>query len=177
RYCYLKVTNPTDLSYLDDLSAIWKDIFPGNPFNFFYLDDFYARQYQDDNRFTNLFAVFSLLAILVATLGIFGLTYFTAENRGKEIGIRKTLGAGIWDICFILSKNLGRSVLLAGIIAIPLVYFIADRMLQEYAFRISVSWWMLVIPLLILVAITVVIVSALGSRTFKANSSSLLREE
>ena len=177
RYCYLKVANTKNLSYIDDLTAIWKDVFPGNPFNFFYLDDFYARQYKDDNRFTNVFAVFSLLAILVATLGIFGLTYFTAENKGKEIGIRKTLGAGIWDICLILSKNLGISAVIAAIVGIPLVYFISDRMLQEYAFRISVSWWMLVIPLFTLLVITAVIISVLGSRTYKANSSSLLREE
>ena len=176
-YCYLKVANTQSLSYIDDLEAIWKEVFPGNPFNFFYLDDFYARQYQDDNRFTNVFVVFSILAILIATLGIFGLTYYTAENKGKEIGIRKTLGAGIGDICFILSKKLGVSVLLATIVGVPLVYLIAERMLQEYAFRINVSWWMLVLPLLTLLAITMGIVSLLGSRTYKADSSSLLKED
>lgn len=177
KYCYLKVSDLGDLSDLDQLVVIWEDVFPDNPFSFFFLEDFYARQYEEDNRFMSAFTVFSLLAILVATLGIFGLTYFTAENRGKEIGIRKTLGAGAWDICLILGKNLSLSTLLAGIVGIPLIYLLSESWLLEYAFRIEVSWWMLALPFAILLLITITIVSSLSVRSFKLIPSTLLREE
>ncbi len=177
RYCYLKVSDMGDLSDIDKLSSIWEEIFPENPFSFFFLEDFYKRQYKADNRFMGTFTIFSMLAILVATLGIFGLTYFTAENRWKEIGIRKTLGANLWDICYILSKNLSLSILFAGIVGVPLTYLISQSWLLEYAFRIDISWWMLSIPISLLVVITFAIISLLSIRSFKLNPSILLREE
>jgi len=177
QFCFLKLTGNTNLSEIDQLNDVWDEVFPGNPFNFFLLDDFYSRQYNSDREFMNAFTVFAALAIIIAALGIFGLTYYTAENKIKEIGIRKTLGANIWSIFVIFGKNLAFTVLLAAVIGIPSVFLISEHWLLNYAFRIDVSWWMLAAPFLLLLLISTAIVLLQSIRSFKLNPTLLLREE
>ena len=174
-FCYVKYDGSENLSETDALSEIWADVFPGNPFNSFFLDDFYSRQYSQDLKFTRIFGLFTFLAILIASLGIIGLTYFTATKLVKEIGIRKTLGANYWDVLKILGKGLGLYVLLSSIISIPVIYLTSQQWLVSYAFRIQVTWWLLIIPLLVLALISLIVVLTQSVKSFKMNPILALR--
>ena len=174
-FCYVKYEGTKELSGMNELSAIWSDIFPGNPFNAFFLDDFYARQYGQDLKFTRIFGLFTFLAILIASLGIIGLTYFTATKLVKEIGIRKTLGASYWDVLMMLGKGLGLYVLLSSIISIPAIYLTSRQWLVGYAFRVQISWWFLMIPILVLALIAFIVVLTQSVKSFRMNPVSALR--
>ena len=138
---YLFKVNTADIpGVLSHLEKIWGTSFPGNPFEYFFLDDYFNRQYQNEQRFGSLFAVFAILAILVGCLGLFGLSAFTAQRRTKEIGIRKVLGASVKDILLLLSKSFIVLILIANVIAWPLVYLVMHRWLDAFAYRIDISW-------------------------------------
>ena len=174
-FCYIKYEGNKDLAALETISGLWEDIFPGNPFSYFFLDDFYSRQYSQDLKFTKVFGLFTFMAILIASLGIIGLTYFTATKLVKEIGIRKTLGAGYWDVLVILGKGLGIYVVLASVISIPMIYLLSENWLINYAFRIDITWWLLVIPILLLALISFLVVLVQSVQSFKMNPISALR--
>jgi putative ABC transport system permease protein len=139
--------------------ATWKDVFPGNPFHYFFLDDHYNQQYQADQQFGNVFSVFSGLAIFIASLGLFGLSSLTALQRTKEIGIRKVLGATLWGLLRLISKDY---IILIGIsiaLSIPLAWWITNSWLQDFAMRIPLAWWLFAIPSMAVVIISLVTVS------------------
>ncbi len=115
----------------------WNEVFPGNPYEYFFLDDFFDAQYQADRQFGRVFGLFAMLAILVACLGLFGLTAFSAQQRTKEIGIRKVLGATATGIVGLLSKEYALLVLLANGIAWPVTYFVMRRWLETFAYHID----------------------------------------
>jgi putative ABC transport system permease protein len=120
-------------------------IFPGNPFDYFFLDSFFNRQYKKDQQFGQVFGFFAILAIFVASLGLFGLASFTAAQRTKEIGIRKVLGSSVPNIFLLLSKDFLKLVLIANVIAIPIVWFLMDQWLSGFAFRITIGVWIFVV--------------------------------
>lgn len=124
----------------------WERAFPGNPFDYFFLDKYFERQYQDDIRFGRIMIVFSTLGVIIACLGIFGLSVFTASQRTKEISIRKVLGASMANILSLLTVDYLKLIGLALAISIPISYFLALEWLREYAFHIEIRWWMLIIP-------------------------------
>lgn len=175
-YCYLKFPAAKELTSLETLRSLWGKIFPGNPFNYFFLDDFYAEQYTLESRFMKVFGIFSFLAIFVATMGFFGLTYYTAANRIREIGVRKILGAQFWDIYRVLFKGLTLFVLLSALISLPATYYIAENWLSSYAFRIDITWWMLFAPVLLLIMIAVGVVTMLSIQSYRLNPATALRE-
>jgi putative ABC transport system permease protein len=115
---------------------------PHRPIEYEFLDDQFNELYSAENRTGKLFYDFSLLAIGLACLGLFGLVSFTARQRTKEIGIRKVLGASVGNIISMLSGEFVRLVLLASIIAIPVAWFAMHRWLDDFAYRIELSWWM-----------------------------------
>ena len=175
RFCYVKYSGEADRASLEEVGAAWSKVFPGNPFNYFFLEDFYAVQYSQDRQFMRVFGLFTFLAILIASLGIIGLTYFTATKLVKEIGIRKTLGANYWDVLVILGKGLGIYVLLSSIISVPVIYLASENWLVNYAFRIQVTWWLLIIPILVLALISFLVVLAQSVKSFKTNPITALR--
>ncbi len=151
-------TNQVKKSMLQFESA-WKEVFPGNPFNYFFLDDHYNQQYQTDEQFGNVFGIFSGLAIFIASLGLFGLSSLTALQRTKEIGIRKVLGASLFSILRLISKDY---ILLIGIaitLSIPLARLILSSWLEDFAYRISLSLWLFLIPSCAVVVIALLTVS------------------
>lgn len=143
----------------------WHQYFPGNPFEYFFLDEHFNKQYQADLQFGKVFGFFAVLAIFVACLGLFGLSSFTATQRTKEIGIRKVLGASVSGIVTLLSRDLIKLVFIASLIALPMAYLVMQKWLQNYSFKIDISWWLLCVPVIAVLLIAVITVSF---QTFKA---------
>ncbi|MCB9265812.1 MAG: ABC transporter permease [Lewinellaceae bacterium] len=119
----------------------WYTHFPDDPFSYFFLNEFFGRQYQADVLFGKIFGFFALLAILVAALGLFGLSSYNVVQRTKEIGIRKVLGASVSGIVRLLSEDFLKLVGLAILVAIPVAWYVMEEWLQNFAFRISIGWW------------------------------------
>jgi putative ABC transport system permease protein len=143
----------------------WRAMFPGNPFIHFFLDDHYNQQYQADQQFGKVFGIFSTLAIFIACLGLFGLSSLTAIQRTKEIGVRKVLGASVTSILGLVSKDYIILMACAIVLAIPVAWWIMTGWLESFASRISLSWWIFVIPSLVVIAIALLTV---GIHTLKA---------
>jgi putative ABC transport system permease protein len=155
----------------------YEAFFPGNPFDYFFLDDFFNQKYQADQQFGKVFGLFAALAILVACLGLFGLASFTITQRTKEIGIRKVLGASESNILFLLSKDFATLILLSNLIAWPMAYWGINQWLQNYPYRIGLSPWLFIIPALIVLAIALLTISVQTIRTARSNPVKPLRYE
>jgi putative ABC transport system permease protein len=164
----------------DAIAAIegqFKEIFPGNPFDYYFLDDFFNKQYQDDQQFARIFGLFAILAILIACLGLWGLAAFTTTQKLKEIGIRKVLGASVTSIMSLLSWQFFKLVLIASVIALPLTWYGIDTWLKNFAFRIGLQWDLFVIPVIVLSVIALGTVSLQILRGANINPAKILRSE
>jgi len=151
------------------IDKLWKQYNSEYAFNYSFLDETFDRMYQSDIRTNRLFGTFSIIAILISCLGLFGLVVFSAELKTKEIGIRKVLGASIFDIIKLLTNEFLILVGIAMLIAFPLAYFWLDKMLQDFAYRISLSWWMFAAAALITVALTLITVGVQALKAATAN--------
>jgi putative ABC transport system permease protein len=143
---------------LDHIRQAYNRIFGGNAYDAFFLNDHFEKQYGADEKLGSLFSLFAGLAIFVACMGLLGLSSYMIRLRVKEIGIRKVLGAPMYSLLALLSRDFVRLVGLAALIALPVIYFGADRWLRNYAFHIRVGWAILVLPPLLLLMITMAIV-------------------
>jgi putative ABC transport system permease protein len=161
----LETTNYHNI--LSQLEPVWNTHFPGNPMDYFFLDQFFNRQYDGDKRFGQIFNVFTMLAIFVACLGLYGLASFMTVQRAKEIGIRKALGSTSSQVALLLSKGFVQLVLIANLIAWPLAWFIMDRWLQGFPYRIDINPVLFVMAGLIVVTIAFL---SVGIQTLKAAS-------
>lgn len=155
----------------------WNKFFPGNTYEYFFLDDHFNDQYKADQRFGKVFGLFTGLAILVACLGLFGLASFTTLQRTKEIGIRKVLGASIPGILKLLYKEFALLLVLAFVIAIPIAWFTIANWLEGYAFRIKIHWLFFALPFITIVLIALVTVSFQTVKASLANPVKSLRTE
>lgn len=117
----------------------WKELAPGQPFQYSFLDEDFGRMYSSEQRLGNTFAVFASLAIIIACLGLFALTSFTAEQRTKEIGIRKVLGASVSSIVVLLSKEFGKLILIAFVLAAPLAWYAINWWLKSYTYKVEIG--------------------------------------
>jgi putative ABC transport system permease protein len=162
---------------MDKLEAIYKKSIPNGAFEFTFLDQFLQNLYVSDQRTAKIVLIFSALAIFIACLGLFGLAAFIAEQRTKEIGIRKVLGASIGNIVLLLSGNFIRLVLLAVIIAIPVSWWMMNSWLQDFAFRISIGWTVFVLAGLTVIAIALLTVSFQALKAAMTNPVKALRSE
>ncbi|GAB3524999.1 ABC transporter permease [Emticicia fontis] len=127
------------------IEEIYKNAFPNNAFEYFFLDTYFQQQYESDERLAKLFNWFAGMAIYIACLGLLGLAMFTARSRTKEIGIRKVLGATVGSIVVLLSKDFLKPVFWAMVFASPLAWYIMHWWLQGFAYRVTVEWWVFVI--------------------------------
>ncbi len=175
---YLMKVNTADIpGVISHLEKTWEAAFPGNPFEYFFLDDYFNKQYKNEQRFGRLFAVFAILAIMVGCLGLFGLSAFTAQRRTKEIGIRKVLGASVRDILVLLSKDFMVLILLANIIAWPIVWVIMRKWLDIFAYRIEIPWMMFLLAGIVVVVIALVTISLQAYKAATSNPVTALRAE
>ena len=123
------------------IESKWKEIFPDYPFEYHFLDEDFNRLYHGDERFGEILLIFTGLAILIACLGLFALAFFATEQRTKEIGVRKALGASVSGIIQLLSREFSKQVVLANLVAWPIAYYFMSRWLQNFAYRIDLSIW------------------------------------
>lgn len=161
----------------EESKAVYDNFFPGNPFDTFFLDEFYNKQYANEDNFSRAFTLFAFFAIIVACLGLFGLTSFTALQRTKEIGIRKVLGADVPQLVMILSKEFLILVAIANIISWPIVYLIMDGWLDNFTSRIGIGISVFLISAILVVLIALI---AVGNKTLsiaKTNPVQALRYE
>ena len=173
----VKLKNDDYQQAFDETKLIFDDFFPGNPFDTFFLDDFYNKQYVNEDNFSRAFSLFALFAIIVACLGLFGLTSFSALQRTKEIGIRKVLGADVMQIVVILSREFIILLLVANLIAGPIVYYAMDGWLNNFTSRISIG---ITVFLLAAILVFIIAIIAVGYKTFstaKTNPIKALRYE
>ena len=164
-------------SAINNLQSIWKKYSPDFPFEYNFLDESLAGQYQSEERFEKAFTGFSILAIFISCLGLFGLISFSTEQRIKEIGIRKVLGASITGITAMFSKQFIVLVLTSIVIACPVAYYAGNRWLQNFAYRIEISWWMFALSGGIVLVIALVTVSFQAIKAALANPVESLRYE
>jgi putative ABC transport system permease protein len=151
--------------------------FPGNYFNYYFLDDHYNQQYANDRLFGEAFGIFAGFAIFIACLGLLGLSLFATMQRTKEIGVRKVLGASVGNIVVLLSGDFIRLVVIAIVIASPVAWFIMHRWLQDFAYRVDVAWWVFAVAGLLAIAIALVTIASLAVRAALANPVRSLRSE
>ena len=159
------------------LEEKWADYFPKASFDYTFLDTRFEQLYAGENRFKQVFAVFSIFAILVATLGLFGLASFLATQRMKEIGIRKVLGASTGTIISFFVKDFVNLIMIAGLIGIPIVYFGMDFWLDNYAYRIRFPWQVIPISVVILTLVSALTVSLQTFRVAVLNPAITLKNE
>ena len=143
----------------------WKTFFPENPIDYFFLDQFYNRQYERDDRFGQVFSIFTALAIFIASLGLLGLASFMALQRTREIGIRKVLGSSVSGIIILLSKGFMKPVIVAIIIACPLGWWLMEKWLQSFPYRTNIQLWVFAVSGLLVMLIAFL---SVASQTLKA---------
>ncbi len=173
----IKINAADAAPVIASVRAEWNHFFPGNTFEYFFLDEHFNDQYKADQRFGGVFTLFTCLAILVACLGLFGLASFTTLQRTKEIGIRKVLGASIGSILQLLYKEFAVLLLVAFLIAAPLAWLSSSKWLQGYAFRIEVSPLYVLLPFLGMILIAFLTVSFQSVKAAVSNPVKSLRTE
>ncbi len=174
---YVRMAPGASQQVLATIEKYWKQYAPEAAFEYYFLDDSFDKLYKSDLRITLLFNLFAFIAILVSCLGLFGLVTYTAETKTKEIGIRKVLGASIAGIVEMLSKEFLILVGIAMLIAFPLAYYWLDKMLQDYAYRINISWWMFALAGIITVVLTLLTVGWKAIRAATANPVKAIKSE
>ena len=159
------------------IQSTWKKVLPEYPFEYQFLDDHFKELYKTDTQVSQMVAIMAGLAILISCLGLFGLASFSAEKRTKEIGIRKILGASVNDVVFLLSKHFIGLVLIANLIAWPLAWLALHRWIQDYAYRVAISWWVFVLAGIAALLIALLTVSYHAISAALSNPVKTLRTE
>ena len=159
------------------IESVFKKFVPNSPFNYKFSDEEYALKFASEERFGKLASVFATLAILISCSGLFGLASFIAEQRTKEIGIRKVLGASILNLWQMLSIDFVVLVFISCVIAIPTAYYFMDGWLQQYQYRIDMPWWVFMITGFGAVGITLLTVSFHAVKAAMMNPVNSLRSE
>ncbi|GAB4032948.1 ABC transporter permease [Spirosoma jeollabukense] len=162
---------------LDLVKQTYNEFFPGNDFTYFFMDEQFNRQYKDDQVFGRITTIFSILAVLIASLGLFGLSSYTISQRTKEIGVRKVLGASIPSLIALLSKDFIKLVLVAIVMASPIAWYVMDLWLSDFAYKIDISWWIFALAGVLAIGIALLTISFQSIKTALMNPVKSLRAE
>jgi putative ABC transport system permease protein len=173
----LKINTSDVQGILAQIKTKWEAVSAGLPLEYSFMDDDFNQHYTGDRKIGELFTIFAVLAIFIACLGLFGLATFIAEQRTKEIGIRKVLGANISAITALLSKDFVRLVIIAIVIASPLAYYFMDKWLEAFAYRIDIQWWVFIAAGILVILIALFTVSFQAIKTALMNPVNSLRSE
>ena len=174
----IKTTNiPSLISQIEKLYHSMDNNMAGQPFIYSFMDDDFNRLYSSEQRTGKIFISFTFFAILIACLGLFGLVTYATEQRTKEIGIRKVLGASVSNIVNMLSKDFLKLVGISMVIAFPVAWWGMNRWLQDFAYRTNISWWVFAIAALLAIIITIATVSVRAIKAAMANPVESLRSE
>lgn len=169
--------NQSAAQSLSTIERVFKDNFPAIPFQYDFVDDEYAEKFAAEQRIGTLSGIFTALAILISCLGLFGLTSFVAEQRTKEIGVRKVLGATVFNVWNMLSKDFLKLVVISCFIAVPIAYYVMNGWLQEYPYRVILKWWIFALAMIGAFGVTVLTVSFQAIKAAKQNPVKSLRTE
>ncbi|HWJ24992.1 MAG TPA: FtsX-like permease family protein, partial [Flavisolibacter sp.] len=162
---------------LGKIESVFKKYNPGAPFDYTFNDEDYAKKFADEERIGNLATFFTILAIFISCLGLFGLASFVAEQRKKEIGVRKVLGASVYNLWQMLSKEFALLVFISCLIAIPLAWYYLHNWLKQYDYHTTISYWIFIASAVGALAITLATVSFQAIRAAIANPIESLRTE
>jgi len=173
----IKVSAANLPSTIKSIESKWNQIIPDRPFDYYFLDDFFNKQYRAEDNFGNLFFNFAVLAIFISCLGLLGLSSYSTMQRTKEIGVRKVLGASVSNIVNLLSVDFIKLVLIAFVIAVPLVWYGMNKWLQDFAYRTSISWWVFALAGFASVLIALFTISFQAIKAAIANPVKSLRTE
>ncbi len=171
----LAAGNPTE--YLHAIEKTWQQFAPGMPFDYSFLDAEFDNLYRSEQRMSQLFSVMTFLSLFVSCLGLFGLSLFTAARRRKEIGVRKVLGASVQTVVILLSRDFLKLVALSSIIAFPIAWLAMHSWLQDFAYRITISWTVFLVAALLALVIALLVISFQSIRAARANPVKALRTE
>ena len=162
---------------IEAIEKSWKALAPGQPFQYSFLDDDFSHMYSNEQRLGKTFGVFAALAIVIACLGLFALTAFTAEQRTKEIGIRKVLGASVNSIITLLSKEFGKLIIIAFVIATPIAWFAVNWWLKAYSYKVEIGVFVYLFAGLISFVIAWITMGYQSIRAASSNPVKSLRSE
>jgi putative ABC transport system permease protein len=162
---------------LEGIKSVCKKFAPAYPFEYKFIDEDFAAMYKTDEQKSDIFKYGAFFAIIIACLGLFGFASFTIEKRTKEIGIRKTLGASTSGITVLLTKEFVKWVFIANVIAWPVAYLFLNNWLLDYAYRISIQWWVFAISGIVTVSIALLTVGYQAIRSATVNPVESLRSE
>lgn len=176
-YFFIKTAAGNTQKAIAAVSAIWAQYIPAEPFTYHFLDDSFDQLYKIDIKTSSLIFIFSIIAVIISALGLFGLAAFTAEQRTREIGIRKVLGASVRQITTLLSKDFVRLVAIAIVIASPVALWVMNKWLQDFAYRISITVGIFIAAGLLALIVAIVSVSIQAVKTAVANPVKSLRTE
>ncbi|MES1218733.1 MAG: ABC transporter permease [Bacteroidota bacterium] len=171
----LQATNSS--AVLEKAKTVWSAAFPQSPLQYFFLDEYFNRQYKTDNLFATALGLFTILAIIVASLGLFGLSLYTISKRAKEISIRKVLGASVLQLIQLIAKEYIKLILIAGLLSIPVAYFVLQNWLNDYAFHIQPGIVFFLLPLLLIITIAFITVLYQCIKAALSNPVKNLRSE
>jgi putative ABC transport system permease protein len=164
-------------STIKSIEAAWRKLNPNEPFDYSFLDQDFQKNYQAENRLASIVSYFTIIAILISCLGLFGLAAFSAEQRTKEIGVRKVLGATTTNIVGLLSKDFLKLVAIAVVIASPVAWFVMNKWLQDFAYRVNISWAVFVITSCMALCIALLTIGFQAIRAALSNPVKSLRTE
>jgi len=177
KHIFIKLSGNNTTSALSSIETAYHHINPGYPFESMYLDEVYDGMYDNESRMSQLLGYFSILAIFISCLGLFGLTAHTVERKTKEIGIRKVLGASVNGIVGLLTREFTQLVLIAILIAIPIAWYFMNQWLDGYAYRINIGWWVFAIAAATALIISILTTSMQAIRAAITNPVKTLRYE
>jgi putative ABC transport system permease protein len=173
----IKVKTNDVTGFLNDLKTKWNSFDPQGPLSYNFLDEKFAALYASELRTQRIFSAFAILAIIIAMLGLFGLSAFVIEQRTKEIGIRKVLGASVQNVLALVSKEFLSLVLIAFIISVPVTFLAMNKWLQDYAYRINIAWWVFAAAGIAVILIALITISFQAIKAAIANPVEALRSE
>jgi len=159
RYLSVRIKPGNFRETIGAIEQSWKNLAGNQAFEYFFFDEEFQHLYSSEEKTGKLSSAFSFLAIFIACLGLFGLASFNAEKRTKEIGVRKVLGATVTDIVIMLFKDTAKLVVIANIIALPIVYFLMDSWLQVFAYRVNIGWTVFAFTIVISFMVAILTVS------------------
>ena len=177
KYFSVRLNTPNLSGTIRKVEDVYLEAFPDNAFEYFFLDDYFNKQYQSDLHFGRIFGSFTIMAIVIACLGLFGLGVFSVTQRTKEVGIRKVLGASVSAILVLFSKDSVRLLLVSYVISIPLIYLAVSKWLTNFAFHIGMDWQIFLLPPVFLLTITIVTIVLISLRAAVMSPVVSLRHE
>jgi putative ABC transport system permease protein len=173
----VKLNNDNVMQTVDLIESKWKEFEKSQPFSYFFFDSYLDDLYTSEQTLKKVFGIFSFLAILVACIGLFGLAVYTTQQRIKEIGIRKALGAKIYNVVYILATNFTFLIAIAFVLAVPVAYLGMNNFLSRFEFNVGIKWWIFALSAFISFFIAIVTILSQAINAARKNPVDTLRYE